>query len=76
MAKGIAIPKMNRNEGNIISEKPRKSSPILACSNPCGTPESVHKSFTKIIKNMVSARKTSIDITREDEKVDFIIFLF
>ncbi len=61
MAKGIERPTINKKAGKMVSENPIPSSFAVACSSHCGTPCKVHRSFTKIINSMVTARKMSTD---------------
>jgi hypothetical protein len=63
-ASGIDIPKMNRKEGNTTSLNPSISSSKAACFIQWGVPFTLHRSLTKIIKNMVKARNTSMDAIR------------
>lgn len=64
IAKGIDIPRIKRNEGKTMSEKPSMSSLAAACSSQWGTLLTLHRSFTKIIKNIVKALYISIDAIR------------
>lgn len=64
IANGIAIPIANKKPGKIVSEKPNISSSLAAWNNQWGTSFNPGISFTKSIKNIVSARNISNDSMR------------
>ena len=63
-AKETDMPMQNKNAGKMVSENPIISSLMSACSSQWGMFFRPGMSFTKSMRNMVSARNTSTAATR------------
>src|SRR6516162_9090563 len=66
---------MNKNAGKIVSAKPKPSVNPLTCFIHLGIFVTSSTSFTKIIKNMLTALKTSIDCSRRGNR-GLVLFSF